>query len=134
MTGRKQQLLLHFAGCAIFLALPFLFSPESLNLHSYLTNPPTQRDIIAYVLVLGVFYANYYLLIPRFYFRRKYLPFLAFNLLAFGLVTFLPGFRLPRRDRPSFVNLRPDPSQPRFDGPGYQPDGPGYQSDGPGPG
>jgi hypothetical protein len=134
MTGRKQQLLLHFAGCAIFLALPFLFSPESLNLHSYLTNPPTQRDIIAYVLVLGVFYANYYLLIPRFYFRRKYLPFLAFNLLAFGLVTFLPGFLLPRRDRPSFVNLRPDPSQPRFDGPGYQPDGPGYQSDGPGPG
>jgi Histidine kinase len=125
MTGRKQQLLLHFAGCAIFLALPFLFSPESLNLHSYLTNPPTQRDIIAYVLVLGVFYANYYLLIPRFYFRRKYLLFLSFNLLAFGVVTFLPRFLLPRRDQPSFVNLRPDPSQRRFDGPGYQPDGPG---------
>ena len=134
MTGRKQQLLLHFAGCAIFLALPFLFSPESLNLHSYLTNPPTQRDIIAYVLVLGVFYANYYLLIPRFYFRRKYLLFLAFNLLAFAIITFLPRLLLPRHDQPTFVNFRPDPGQPRFDGPGHQPDGPGYQPDGPGPG
>ncbi len=94
MTGRTQQTLLHFAGCVIFLALPFLFSPESLSLHSYLTNPPTQRDIIAYVLVLGAFYTNYYLLIPRFYFPRKYIRFILFNLLCFSLIAFLPGLLL----------------------------------------
>ena len=123
MTGRKQQLLLHLAGCAIFLALPFLFSPESLNLHSYLTNPPTQRDIIAYVLVLGAFYANYYLLIPRFYFLRKYLVFLAFNLLAFCLISFLPRALIDRREQPGpppFDYPRRQAGPPPFDNPGQQ--------------
>ena len=133
MTGRKQQLLLHFAGCAIFLALPFLFSPESLNLHSYLTNPPTQRDIIAYVLVLGAFYANYYFLIPRFYFLRKYLLFLAFNLLCFGLITFLPPLLIPRHGQPAFPRSSASPDQPPFNRPGPEPGGPGPQP-GPPPG
>jgi hypothetical protein len=124
MTGRKQQLLLHFAGCAIFLALPFLFSPESLNLHSYLTNPPTQRDIIAYVLVLGAFYANYYLLIPRFYFLRKYLLFLAFNILAFCLISFLPRILIDRREQPAFVRTPNNPGLPPFPEPEPRPDGP----------
>jgi hypothetical protein len=96
MTGRLQQLVLHVIGCAVFLALPFLFSPESLNLHSYLTNPPTQRDLIAYILLLGAFYSNYYLLIPRLYFRRKYAAFIAINLLGMVLVTFGPFGLLPR--------------------------------------
>jgi hypothetical protein len=80
----------------IFLALPFLFSPESLSLHSYLTNPPTQRDIIAYILLLGVFYTNYYLLIPRFYFLRKYIAFIGCNLLCFALLLALPALLRPR--------------------------------------
>ncbi len=122
MTGRKQQLLLHIAGCAIFLALPFLFSPESLNLHAYLTNPPTQRDIIAYVLVLGAFYANYYLLIPRFYFLRKYLLFLVFNILAFCLISFLPRALVARREQPGpppFDNFGRQAAPPPFDSPRY---------------
>jgi hypothetical protein len=133
MTGRKQPFLLHFAGCAIFLALPFLFSPESLNLHSYLTNPPTQRDIIAYVLVLGAFYANYYLLIPRCYFRRKYLLFLAFNLLGFGLITFLPPLLIPHREHPAFARFPVPPDQPSLNGPGPdgpRPEEPGFDSSG----
>ena len=100
MTGRRQQVFLHLAGCVIFLALPFLFSPESLSLHSYFTNPPTQRDIIAYILLLGVFYANYYLFIPRFYFLRKYVPFIGCNLLCFALLLSLPALLLPRRQLP----------------------------------
>jgi len=36
------------------LALPLLFSPESLSFHDYLRNPPTQRDIVFYALILGV--------------------------------------------------------------------------------
>jgi Histidine kinase len=124
MTGRKQLFLLHFAGCAIFLALPFLFSPESLNLHSYLTNPPTQRDIIAYVLVLGVFYVNYYLLIPRLYFQRKYPLFLALNFIAFCLISFLPRALIARREQPAFFHTLSKPHQLPFAGPGPRPDGP----------
>ncbi len=122
MTGRTQQVFLHLAGCVIFLALPFLFSPESLSLHSYLSNPPTQRDIIAYILLLGVFYTNYYLLIPRFYFLRKYMAFISCNLLCFALLLFLPTLLLPRGP-----NSHPPPAdasgvhQPPPDGPASTP-------------
>lgn len=90
MAGRTPQIILHITGCLVFLALPFLFSPESLNLRAYLTNPPTQRDVISYILLLGAFYTNYYLLIPRFYFRRKYLLFGSLNLLCLACILFLP--------------------------------------------
>ena len=104
MTGRVPQIILHIIGCTVFLALPFLFSPDSLNLHSYLTNPPTQRDLIAYILLLGAFYGNYYLFIPRLYFRRKYGAFIALNLLALALVTFLPFGFIPHHGPTAFDN------------------------------
>ena len=104
MRRRPQQVILHIVGCSVFLALPFLFSPESLNLHNYLTNPPTQRDIIAYILLLGAFYSNYYLLVPRLYFRRKYSAFIALNLLGLALVTFLPFGFVPHHFPSAFEN------------------------------
>ena len=100
MMRRPQQVILHILGCALFLALPFLFSPDSLNLHAYLTNPPTQRDIISYMLLLGVFYGNYYLLIPRLYFRRNFWLFIALNLLCLACVLFLPLLFIQRHNRP----------------------------------
>ena len=121
MNRKTQQTLLHIIGCIVFLSLPMLVSPESLSLHSYLTNPPTQRDIIAYMLVLGVFYSNFYLLIPRLYFRRNYVPFILTNILAFILIIEIPNFfiHLPDR-RPPFPTERnsfnqqpqPDPAHP----------------------
>src|SRR5882724_6072973 len=90
MNGRTQQILLHIAGCMVFLALPILFSPESLSLYSYFRNPPTQRDFIIYALMIAVFYANYYLFIPNLYFKRRY-P--AFFLLAIGCFLFINFLR-----------------------------------------
>ena len=126
MTRRTPQIILHIVGCTVFLALPFLFSPESLNLHAYLTNPPTQRDIIAYILLLAAFYNNYYLLIPRLYFRRSYALFIALNLLGLALVTFLPGSLLPHHrpfnfpDGPLRLAGSPPMGNPPFFDPGGQ--------------
>jgi hypothetical protein len=106
MNRKTQQILLHLIGCVVFLSLPLLFSPESLSLHSYLTNPPTQRDIIAYMLVLGVFYSNFYLLIPRLYFRRKYAFYILTNILAFILITEIPDLLIRQPDRPPFPKER----------------------------
>jgi two-component sensor histidine kinase len=110
MTGRIQTVLLHLTGCIIFLTLPILFSPESLSLYDYLNNPPTQRDIIVYILLLGVFYLNYYLLIPKLYFPRKYLLFVLANLICFTLITWLPETFWPRRHGPPPPAFYPLPS------------------------
>ena len=111
MTRRPQQVILHILGCTVFLALPFLFSPDSLNLHTYLTNPPTQRDVISYILLLGVFYGNYYLLIPRLYFRRKYALYIALNLLWLACILFLPVLLIQRHNMSEpfgFMHRAPD--------------------------
>ena len=121
MTGRIHPLLLHLAGCILFLSLPILFSPESLTLRSYLTNPPTQRDLIIYVLVLGAFYANYFYFIPKFYFTRKYRAFILFNSLCLSLLILLPSLLLPH-PIPRFPRLM---SPPGF-GPGPEPGGPHF--------
>ena len=55
-----------------FLALPVLFAPYPSSPFDALRNPPCQRDMIAYMLVLGFFCLNYFLLIPKLYFAEKY--------------------------------------------------------------
>lgn len=89
MNARTQQILLHVAGCLVVLALPLLFSPEDLSLGAYLTNPPTQREILFNALVIAVFYINYYGLIPNLYFRRRYLLFLLINIAGFFAINFI---------------------------------------------
>lgn len=145
MNTRTQQILLHITGWMVFLTLPLLFSPESLSLHAYLTNPPTQRDLLAYLMVVVIFYLNFYWLIPRLYFHKKYLSFFLVGLLCFIPVIFLPGYLIsPAKDPghtpfgfigthsssrgnnlpdhpPPFPGPPPD-SQPPFAGP--PPDGP----------
>lgn len=89
MNARTQQILLHVAGCLVVLALPLLFSPEDLSLWAYLNNPPTQREILFNALVIAVFYINYYGLIPKFYFGRRYLFFLLLNIAGFVAIDFM---------------------------------------------
>jgi hypothetical protein len=81
------------------LALPLLFSPESLSLGAYLTNPPTQREILFNALLIAVFYINYYSVIPKFYLARRYFLFLAINIAGFLVINFVTSF-VPGRPGP----------------------------------
>jgi len=110
MLRQRQQIFLHIIGCVVFLSLPLLFSPESLSLRSYLTNPPTQRDIFAYTLVLAAFYVNFYVLIPRLYFSRRYTAYLLTNLFIFLVIASAPNF-IPHHPPPpyQFPTIPPGP-------------------------
>jgi sensor histidine kinase YesM len=76
----------------VVLALPLLFSPETLTLRAYLTNPPTQRDLLFNALLIAVFYINYYGLIPKFYFGRRYFLFLIVNIGSFFAINYFSSF------------------------------------------
>jgi hypothetical protein len=91
MTNRTKQLLLHIAGCLIFLMLPLLLAPSSpTGTFNPLRNPPTLRDFIGYALLIVFFYLNYFYLIPKFYFTKKYASFTLLMLFCFAIVVVLP--------------------------------------------
>lgn len=87
MNNRLSQLAIHLLGCLTFLALPYLFASNGLDKLSELPhNPHEQRNIVSYLLTIGFFYTNYYVLIPTLYFRRKYILYGVCALCCFLLI------------------------------------------------
>ena len=57
---------------------------------------PFQRDFLAYILLLLFFYLNYYMLIPKLYFRKKYLGFALLVVLSYIIIAVLPSVLIMR--------------------------------------
>lgn len=85
--SRRNDLLvalIHVIGWGILFGLPLLVSPRD-------GNPMTWNRYLGYIFVptafMIVFYVNYFLLIDRLLFRRRWLVFLGVNLLLIGTVS-----------------------------------------------
>lgn len=89
MERKTTNLLLHVSGCLAFLIIPIILSPRPSHLPLF--SKPTMRDFLANIFMLLFFYLNYYVFIPRTYFKRKYWIYGTSILLGFLLITFLPS-------------------------------------------
>ena len=92
MNRSKHQYLYHILGCLAFLLLPLTLSPRPPEEGGFFFSRPTQRDFIVNLLMLFFFYINYYILIPRVYFKEKYLIYSIFLAAGFALILFFPSF------------------------------------------
>ncbi|GAB4036450.1 sensor histidine kinase [Spirosoma gilvum] len=73
MNTRISIVILHILGCLIFLALPYLFAEDGFaKLADLPYDSHERRNLLSYLLTIVFFYTNYYLLIPRFFFRKQY--------------------------------------------------------------
>ena len=73
MNNRLSQLAIHLLGCLTFLALPYLFAENGFSKLAELPyNPHEQRNVLSYLLTIAFFYTNYYVLIPKLFFQKKY--------------------------------------------------------------
>jgi len=90
MRKRTIEIFIHVVGCIIFLTLPILFRPGSLEDFDIFDDPRSTSDIISYLLLILFFYANSYVLIPKLQFEKKYLLFAAAVFLCFLIVAYLP--------------------------------------------
>lgn len=76
MKVTKVQLLTHIFLIIAFLSLPYIFAPNGFPGFAELrSNAHERTNLAAYLLMVIFFYVNYYILIPRFYFKKKYLPY-----------------------------------------------------------
>lgn len=88
--NNKNLVLFHIIGCITFLMLPLLFFPSNSKSFNVFTSPPSQRDFLGQVLLIAFFYCNYFVLIPKLYFNKKYLLFYAITVCCFLIIIFLP--------------------------------------------
>ncbi|SFD02347.1 Histidine kinase [Chitinophaga sp. CF118] len=86
----NKYLIYHIIGSIAFLVLPLFLSPRPPEEIGFISRP-TIRDFIGNFLMLFVFYLNYYLLIPVFYFKKKYIVYTFIVLTAFLLICLLPS-------------------------------------------
>ena len=110
---KQGKILVHIAGCVMFLALPIVFSPDANSVADLWKYPPALKDFLVYLALLLFFYFNFFWLIPTFYFRRKYIPFTLITLVCFGLIVLLPNAVMDRQQFPptdeAFNPLAPAP-------------------------
>lgn len=111
ISTRHKKTLLHVLGVVTLLSLPFIpyFQGKSPNLF----HPLAIAELISYTLLLLIFYLNYYILVPKIFFRKHYL------LYALALATLYVTFRyargqvFPTRDS---LSEKPFTGQPVRDG------------------
>lgn len=58
-------------------------------------DPNTQRELFSYALLIGYFYLNLQVLIPRLYFSRKYWLFAGATFVGLLVITFVPSLTIP---------------------------------------
>ena len=91
MKLNVKSVFIHVACCLMFLALPYAFAPGNENTIDTLLNMFTLREFVANLLLIGFFYLNYFLLIPKLYFRHKYAQFFGTAFLCFLVIGIVPN-------------------------------------------
>jgi hypothetical protein len=98
MKTKSWQILIHVAGCLVFLSLPVILWPGQGDLKDFFNDSRSAREFTNDVLILLFFYLNFYLLIPKLYFPKKYIYFILAVTICFFIVAFLPGMIFPYHD------------------------------------
>jgi hypothetical protein len=95
MKDKSWQILIHVAGCLVFLSLPVILWPGQGGLGDFFNDSRSAREFTNDVLILLFFYLNFYVLIPKLYFPKKYIYFVIAVTTCFFVVAFLPGMIFP---------------------------------------
>jgi len=95
MKNKTGLFILHVTGCIAFLSLPVLLSPDVSWNFRFIKLPPFQEDFISYTLLLLFFYLNYFLLIPRIYYKQQFLLYIFCIAASYAVIAFLPHLMVP---------------------------------------
>ncbi|MFS4472363.1 sensor histidine kinase [Chryseobacterium sp. T20] len=110
----------HIILILLLLTVPVVSSPDFDGTLSVFKVSPFQREFIRFVLVVIFFYLNLNVFLPKFYSKKKYIPFIICLLICFGLMIFIPNYlteesRISARNFP--MQMQPPPLNPNGDMP-----------------
>ncbi|MEN2399160.1 sensor histidine kinase [Flavobacterium sp. MC2016-06] len=107
--GKYKRIALHIAACVFFMATPIIFPTHPPEEKDFLFSVPTRRDFIANLLMLFIFYGNYYYLIKHYFISKKYFLYGLLILSGLIIVSTIPSLitgRVPLN--PEIYNLNRD--------------------------
>lgn len=115
---RTTKILVHVVLWMIFLNLPTLFNPRriTLGLHDFVDDLLLPSRALHALLLIFVFYANYYFAIPKLYLRQKYVQLVLWCLLCFSLFVAINQLVPPKHMGPPMYK----PAYEQHQAPGIQ--------------
>ncbi len=90
MVQKPNKILLLIIGSATFLWLTLFLAPFHFHDATSLNNPYFIKDTIESILLIGFFFLNYLILIPKFYFNNKILNYSLLCVTIFLFILFIP--------------------------------------------
>ena len=116
---QKQGWLTHVFFISLFLVVPTLANVRPPGEPFLTITRVFVQDTIANAVLLCFFYFNYYILIPNFYFKRKYLQYVLYVILFLALSLSIPhiiGTHIPDYEQsfPDFAQRHRPPSLPNM--------------------
>jgi hypothetical protein len=106
MKSKSAQILFHVIGCTIFLSLPIIFWPGQGGIAEFFSDIRAMRGYVNDILILLFFYLNFYYLIPKLYFQKRYAFFILALTICFFIIAFLPEIILPFQEH---GHIQPEP-------------------------
>ncbi len=88
------KLLMHIIAWAIIFLLPYIFTTaksESIDDYWHNENDYLSLDTITKIFWVGLFYLNFFILVPRFVYLKKYVLFGLLQVICFAVVMILHG-------------------------------------------
>jgi hypothetical protein len=111
---KGKEVFVHVLGSILFLIVPFIMGPNGVEgIKDIQVSPNLRQEIAEFFLLLLFFYINYFYLIPRFYFTKKYFKYILLLSVIFILIAFVPHSILPIIDiDPAELKNFPGPVPP----------------------
>ncbi|KAA5533507.1 sensor histidine kinase [Taibaiella lutea] len=122
MKKKSYSVILHVFCSLVFLFFPILSSPDFPDVKATISNPFGVNEVITHCLLLAFFYLSYFVLIPKLYFRQKYLGFglsiIAYMILMILVLSFIflrfPHLHIRHNPPPNNESFGPSPHDKPF--------------------
>lgn len=116
MNIKVRQYALIILVSIILICIPIIGSPEFNESTSLFYSLKFQKRFLGTILVVLFFYLNYFYLIPKLYFSKKYILYIVLIIVCFVLILKIPHLIFNEEMiRESFKALGPDRTQRRFE-------------------
>ncbi|WP_313386354.1 histidine kinase [Chishuiella sp.] len=117
----KREIVIFSIISVVFILIPFLSVSNNDTANNVLFETRHfRRMLFENILLLMFFFLNYFLLIPKLYFKRKYIVYTLILIACFFIVYKIPEWsfhlqKMPRKEPPRFDKFRHDgPPPPNF--------------------